>query len=151
MKASHSIISDHVFRGKTSGFVNSVTRLIYGAKFYDEQKPFEALVRLCTGDINKKSFDAIVPVNTRDSKYNLPANLAKIIASNLKIKYLDALYANNTKCRNTVKGLRVLIFDDVIYTGKTMTTAKNSVKIAGAKSVTGFAIARSRNFNINQS
>ena len=148
MKSSHAIISDHVFRGKTSGFVNSVTRLIYAAKFYDEHKPFDALVRLCTGDINKKSFDAIVPINTRDSKYNLPANMAKKIAENLGIKYLDALYDHNTKCKSSVKGLRILVFDDVIYTGATMNKATKSINAAGAKSITGFAIARSRSYKI---
>ena len=146
MKTQHTIISDHVFRGKTSGFINSVTRLIYGAKFYNDVKAFNSLVRLCTGDINKTTFDAIVSVNTRDSKFNLPQRMAKQIASNLGIRYIDALYDHNTKCKPSVKGLRILIFDDVIYTGKTMSIAHNSVRSAGAKSVVGFAIARSRNY-----
>lgn len=148
MKTAHSIISEHVYRGKISGHVNSVTRLIYGAKFFNDTKSFDALVRLCAGDIHKSDFDCIVPVNTRDSKYNLPANLAKVIASNLKLRYIDALHDHNKKCRSSVKGLRVLVLDDVIYTGKTMLTAKKSVKAAGAASVTGFAIARSQSFKI---
>jgi len=149
MKTSHSIISDHVYRGSKSGHVNAITHLIYGAKFFDNRKSFNALAKLCTYDINPKDFDAIVPVNTRNSKYNLPANLANLIAQNLKIEYIEALYDDNKKCKKSVKGLRILVFDDVIYTGKTMRTAKKSVSDAGAKSVTGFAIARSRSFIIN--
>ena len=149
MKTSHSIISEHVYRGKISGHVNSVTRLIYGAKFFNDRKSFDALVKLCAGDIHKSDFDCIVPVNTRDSKFNLPANMAKQIASILKIRFIDAIYDHNTKCRTSIKGLRVLVFDDVIYTGKTMLTAKKSVKAAGAASVTGFAIAKSKSFIIN--
>ncbi len=149
MKTSHSIISEHVYRGKISGHVNSVTRLIYGAKFFNDKKSFDALVRLCADDIHASDFDAIVPVNTRDSKYNLPANMAKAISSILKIKFIDALFDHNKKCKSSVKNLRILVFDDVLYTGKTMKTAKNSVKSAGAKSITGFAIAKSKSFIIN--
>ena len=148
MKNAHTIISDHVFRGRTSGHVNSVTRLIYGAKFYNDDKAFNALVRLCTGDINTKNLDCIVSINTRDSKYNLPHRMAQIIAAHFNIPYINALSDKNTKCSLRVVNKRILLFDDVIYTGKTLAKATVLLMRAGAKSVTCFAIARSKSFEI---
>jgi len=148
MKNAHAIISDHVFRGRTSGHVNSVSKLIYGAKFYNDDKAFNALVKLCTGDIVAKSFDALVSVNTKDSKYNLPHRLAGAIAQKLGISYYNALSDKNSKCSTRVLKKRILLFDDVIYTGKTMNKASASILKAGAKSVTCFAIARSKSLDI---
>jgi len=149
MKIAHAIISEHIFRGKTSGHINSVSHLIYGAKFYNSIKAFDALVRLCIGDIQKTKFDAIIPVNTRDSKYNLPYHLAKEIAEKLDIRFLNALSDKNSTCKPSVKGLKVLVFDDVIYKGTTMKKACASVRSAGAMTIHGFAIARSRSFDVN--
>ena len=146
MKQYHEIISDHVFRGRNSGHINSVTRLIYGAKFFNDIPCRDSLVRFSAGDIDAKRFDAIVPVNIRDSRYNLTCALASRIAKRLNIQYKDALYDHNTHCKSSVKGLRILVFDDVIYTGTTMSRAVNAVRLAGARSITGYAIAKSKKF-----
>ena len=148
MKLAHEIISDHVFRGRTSGHVNSVTRLIYGAKFYNDDKAFNALCRLCIGDITIKNLDCIVSINTRDSKFNLPHRMAQIIAAHFNIPYINALSDKNTKCSLRVVNKRILLFDDVIYTGKTLAKATSLILKSGAKSVTCFAIARSKSFEI---
>jgi len=146
MKKSHAIISDHVFRGRRSGHINTITNLIYNAKFFNQKAAFVKLCRLCVGDIKKGTFDIIVPVQTRDSRYNLPARMAKEIGRQLNIKYLDCLTKSNDKCLINLTSYKVLVFDDVIYTGGTIEKATNAISIAGAKSVTGFAIARSRNY-----
>ncbi len=148
MKNAHTIISDHVFRGRTSGHVNSVTRLIYGAKFYNDDKAFNALCRLCIGDIIIKNLDAIVSINTRDSKFNLPHRMAQVIAAHFNIPYINALSEKNTKCSLRVVNKRILLFDDVIYTGKTLAKATSLILKTGSKSVTCFAIARSKSFEI---
>ena len=148
MKLAHEIISDHVFRGRTSGHVNSVTRLIYGAKFYNDDKAFNALCRLCIGDIKINNIDAIASINTRDSHYNLPQRMAQVIAAHFNIPYINALSDKNTKCSLRVVNKRILLFDDVIYTGKTLSKATSLILKSGAKSVTCFAIARSKSFEI---
>ena len=148
MKLAHEIISDHVFRGRTSGFVNSVTKMIYGAKFYNDEKAFNALCRLCIGDIKINNIDAIASINTRDSHYNLPQRMAQVIAAHFNIPYISALSNKNTACSSRVENKRILLFDDVIYTGKTLTKASALIYKSGAQSVTCFAIARSRSFKI---
>ena len=145
MKSYHTIISDHVFRGKTSGKSNDIARIIYGAKFFNNAKSLSSLIRIASRDIDPKGIDAIIPVNTRDSRYNIPARISQKVASILKIKYIDALHTQNTTARG-IRGLNVIIFDDVIYTGATMRKAVDACKRAGAKSVKFFAICHSKSF-----
>lgn len=145
MKTVHTVISDHVFRGKTSGKSNDIARIIYGAKFFDNPKSLAVLIRIASNDIDPKGIDAIVPINTRDSHYNIPAHIAQKVASTLKIKYIDALYNHNTSARG-IRGLNIILFDDVIYTGATMRHAVDACKKAGAKSVKFFAICHSKSF-----
>ena len=116
MKYYHAIISDHVFRGRTSGKSNDIARIIYGAKFFKNEASLAALIRIACNDIDPKNLDAIVPINTRDSKYNIPSVIAKAVSDKLKIKYIDALSNKNTKARTSVRGLHIILLDDVIYT-----------------------------------
>jgi len=147
MKNYHIIILDHVFRGRMTGKSNDIARLIYGAKFFNSETCFNRLVKICCNDIDARDFDAIVPVNTRDSHFSLPQRMCREIAVKLKLKYLDVLYEKNKYAENDVKNLKVLVFDDVIYTGATMRKSVNSCIKAGAKSVKFFAICHSKKFN----
>jgi len=146
MKPYHTIISDHVFRGRTSGKANDIARIIYGAKFFNNSTSLRTLIRICAHDIVPRGIDAIVPINTRDSHYNIPARISRAVAIKLKIKYIDALYHQNTKARDSLRGLNILLLDDVIYTGTTMRSAINACEKAGAKSVRFFAVAHSKHF-----
>lgn len=146
MKYCHTIISDHVFRGRTSGKANDIARIIYGAKFFNNSVSLRTLIRIAANDISPRGLDAIVPVNTRDSHFNIPARIAKGVAEKLNIKYIDAIYEQNAKARNSISGLNIIVLDDVIYTGATMQRAVNACKKAGAKSVRYFAIAHSKRF-----
>ncbi len=110
MKTYHTIISDHVFRGRMTGKSNDIARLIYGAKFFNNQTCFNRLVRICCNDIDPKHFDAIVPVNTRDSRYSLPQCLSREIALKLKIKCLDVLHDKNKTAAHDIKDLKVWLF-----------------------------------------
>ncbi len=145
MKNCHAIISDHVFRGKTSGKSNDIARIIYGAKFFDNPKSLASLIRIACNDIDPRGIDAIVPINTRDSRFNIPARISHKVASILKLKYIDALHKQNTAARG-IRGLNIILFDDVIYTGTTMRKAVDACKKAGAKSVKFFAICHSKSF-----
>lgn len=142
----HATISDHVFRGRATGKANDIARVIYGAKFFNNEKSLLQLIRIACNDIDPKGIDVIVPINTRDSRYNIPSRIAKKVASILKIKFMDALTANNTKASTKIKGMNVLLLDDVIYTGRTLATAAAACNKAGAKSVKAFAIAHSKKF-----
>lgn len=146
MKYYHAIISDHVFRGRTSGKSNDIARIIYGAKFFNNAQSLQALIRIAANDIDSRYLDAIVPVNTRDSHYNIPSRIAKAVAAKHEIRYIDALYDKNAHARASIRGLRIILLDDVIYTGATMQRAVNACKRAGAKSVTYFAICHSKKF-----
>lgn len=146
MKLTHTIISDHVFRGRTSGKANDIARVIYGAKFFNNAASLRTLIRIAANDINPRGIDAIVPINTRDSRYNIPARISRAVAAKLKIKFIDALYQQNTKARDSIRGVNIILFDDVIYTGATMQSAVKACKKAGAKSVVFFAIAHSKHF-----
>ncbi len=146
MKKTHSIISDHVYRGKHSGHINSVTRLIYAGKFFGNSVAVEKLIILCAGDIPGNKFDAIVPVKPTYNKTNFVLRIAQGIAKKKKIKLIDALYDKNAKCKTSVKGLRILVFDDVMYSGKTMKKAVSSVVAQKPKSISYFAIAKSKTF-----
>ncbi len=146
MKKTHAIISDHVYRGKNSGHVNSMTRMIYAGKFFNNPTAIEKLIKVCSGDIPDDKFDAIVPIKPSYNRTNFVLKLARGIAKRKKIKLIDALYNNNTKCKPSVRGLRILIFDDVIYSGKTMKKAVNSVAAQKPKSISYFAIAKSKTF-----
>lgn len=143
---AHSIISDHIFRGRATGKSNDIARLIYGAKFFNNDISLAKLIRIATNDIDPKGIDAIVPINTRDSRYNIPYRIAKQVASNLKIKFIPALGSANSKATSQIKGKNVLLLDDVIYTGKTLSIAADACLKAGAKSVKAFAIAHSKKF-----
>ncbi len=144
---SHTVISDHVFRGRRSGHINTVTNLIYAAKFFNSHGAFEKLFKICVGDINIKDINAIIPIKPRDSKTNITGRLSRKIAHIKKIRFLDYLTTNNKKMKKPLNGLNVIIFDDVIYTGTTLEGAMKAAKKAGANKIYGFAIARSRNYN----
>lgn len=147
MKTSvHSIISDHVFRGKSTGKSNDIARIIYGAKFFNNDKSLTQLIRIACNDIDPKGIDIIVPINTRDSRYNIPYRIAKQVAAVLKVKFMDALSSANTKASAKLKGRNVLLLDDVIYTGRTLSIASAACTKVGAKSVKAFAIAHSKKF-----
>ena len=146
MKKQHSIISDHIYRGKNSGHINSVTRLIYAGKFFNDKTAIKKLIKLCAGDIMKNKFDAIIPIKPTYNKNNFTATISKGIAKELNIKYLDSLFQNNFKAKSDVKNLKILVFDDVIYSGKTMNKAIESLKKQNPKSIHFFAIAKSKSF-----
>ena len=149
MKHFHSIISDHIFRGKRTGKANDIARLIYGAKFFDNKACLDSLIKIASNDIDPKFYDCIVPVNVRDSRFNVTCSIAKAVCAKLKLKYINALFNQNGSCSSAVEGLSVLVLDDVIYTGKTMRKAINSCRYAGARRVSYFAICRSKTFKIN--
>ena len=46
------------------------------------------------------------------------------------------------ECRSTVEGLRVLLIDDVVTTGSTMSACASALRAAGADSIWGLALAR---------
>ena len=147
MKHYHiTINSDHLFRGRRTGKANEIARLIYGAKFFDNQKCLDALIKLCCHDIDASKFDTIVPVQTRDSKFGLPQRLAYAIADKLKLNCIRALSNQNTEASNSLMGKKVLIIDDVIYTGATMHKAITACEKANAAYIQFFAIAHSRRF-----
>ena len=145
-KFSITINSDHLFRGRATGKANQIARLIYGAKFFNNQKCLDALIDICCADIDASKFDTIVPVQTRDSSFGLPQKLAYAIADKMNLTCLRALSNQNTIAHKSLYGKKILIIDDVIYTGRTMKKAIKACEQAHAKYIQFFAIAHSKRF-----
>lgn len=127
------------------------TKDIIKAKFLLDAKAKDKLATHAINNIVKSGIDVsdftVVPVQPRLAKISLPASVANRIAQKLKLTFNDALYLENTKARSSVKGQNILLIDDVVYSGRTLKTAYNALKKAGASNVVSVVLAKSTRFN----
>lgn len=146
-------------------------RLVLNMKFHNKRwlaKYFAEM--LCdTYSENKLDAEVIVPVpisseRLKERGYNQSELVAKWLAKMLDlplvtdaiVKFKDNKRQSNLSVsqrrdnvlgaykivnRESVKGLRVLLVDDILTTGSTMSEVSRKLKIAGAKAVYGMAIA----------
>ncbi len=69
------------------------------------------------------------------------AYIVRMVADSLGVAYGSVLRNGNEYAEPVVRGLRVLIIDDVIHTGRTMRKVVRALRRAGAKRITFLAIA----------
>ncbi len=115
--------------------------------------------------------DVVVPVplhrsSERERGYNQSELMARVVAADADLPFgrrllrrvrktapqiAMAAYEDRRRniegafeCRDDLDGQRVLLIDDVVTTGSTMSACAEALKAAGARSVWGLALARQR-------
>jgi len=148
-------------------YEGSVKELILRLKFYRLRLAHEAAARLVTEQIPaglKFEIVTSVPVSAgryRERGYNQSELIAKLVARQLGLPYLSLLgrltsthqmgvsramrlqqIAGAFFVLRRLRGERVLIVDDVITTGATLSECASTLVAAGAESVWGAVVAR---------
>jgi ComF family protein len=149
-----------------------ISNLIRGLKYHNIKKISVVLADLLYYHLNIKIYHVITWVPTSKKRINERGfNQAQLIAENLAIKLNINSLALIKKTRHThkqaqssfqqrmhnlkksflindwspvfIKNKNILILDDVVSTGSTLNECAKILKKAGAKTVTGLAIAKS--------
>ena len=143
-----------------------IGNMIESYKIQKNAKILSDLVDLfMQSSINKKNeFDAVVPVPSTSNTLHI-SEVAKKIAQRLEIEYCDCLvkntdiemkYLNDSErkeqqnfisCSDTIrKYSSIILIDDIIKTGKTMTDCVSKIHEKNSKcSIIGFAFCRGMN------
>jgi hypoxanthine phosphoribosyltransferase len=89
-------------------------------------------------------FDVIVPVQTTHSKVSLPEKLSRTLSELSGVDLCtNGLKRGNTEALKKLSGKKVLIIDDVVYSGTTMNKAKKAVEKVKAMKIYFIAVASS--------
>ncbi len=150
-----TIIANNFYRGiRTSNRQpNELTKTFYLAKFFKESSAIKQLVKLAKRELKKvidgKQFDYITAVNNVISKWNLPKVIAKQLSKDFGIPYLDIFKDANQHLnvdKEKIKGKKILVIDDVIYSGSTIRRAAYLLRTAKAEEAVFYALLKSRSF-----
>lgn len=144
-------ITKRSFSGIRQKHVNEVVWNIYGYKFYRNENCLRKLIAFAHDDISTYRLGQdiiVIPINPRNSNSNLVRLVARQIASIFEFKFKPLLSKTNRGLTShpDLRGKTVLIFDDVIYTGRTAERAKKallSLKHPPAK-ILFYALAKSK-------
>lgn len=138
-------LTENKYKGiKKSKSPNEITKEIYRAKFLQEFGSIDFLAKNLLDTLSGVDFDIIVPTNTTHSKVNLPERICSIISETTKVRLLKSgLQDKNKKASKMLKGKKVLIIDDVVYSGRTMRKCIAAVKKVKPEKIYFIAIAKS--------
>jgi len=146
------IISKNIYKGVRSytGKPNVLTRIFYAAKFHKNERAVRKLTLTAIKElkqiVKKNDFDYITAVNTTSSKWNLPREIAKRVGDKYDIVYLEVFKDKNIHLAvkpDKIKGKKILVIDDVIYSGKTIKTTSFLLKKAKVNLTIFYAILKS--------
>lgn len=127
-----------------SAKISLITRLIYKAKFLQETEAINEICSILILQLHNIDFDFVVAVQPTKSKFSLPHFISQQIADNKKCRYLKTgLKKGNKEASKNLKGKKVLIIDDVVYSGKTAKKAITAVKKQKPEKIFFLAIAHS--------
>jgi len=134
------------YRGTLSGETNELTRLILRSKNQQDPEARQQLARMIIDRVKNLQVDLITYPNSENTKgvhhdSNHMAYITRLVADALGVAYGSILRNGNEYAEPVVRGLRVLVIDDVIRTGRTMRKVVRALRRAGAKRITFLAIA----------
>ena len=130
---------------KQSKTPNYITQHIYRAKFLLEEPSVEFLAENIYNTVRFLDFDVIVPTNTTHSKVNFPERLCEYLSKFTEKPHIKSGLKNrNTEASPRLKGKKVLIVDDVVYSGRTMRKTIKAVKSIGPWAIYFIAVAKSK-------
>lgn len=150
-----TVLSNNKYKGVRSynGKPNTLTKVFYKAKFFKEKKAIEILLKLIIKELTKlivkENFFCITAVNTVLSQWNLPQFLAKEISKKFKLPYYELFENSNQKIavdNNKLKGKKILVIDDVIYSGSTMRRVNYLLDNAKADKMFFYALLKSPSY-----
>jgi competence protein ComFC len=152
----------------TSHYDGVIKELIGRLKYHYAQGAAGVCAKLLAPRVDPTAYDLIVPVPSsprrfRQRGYNQAALIAKALCRQASLPYADALWRTRdahqvglnrserleqvkelfeVRARLLVHEARILLIDDVVTTGATMSECAAVLKAAGAKSVWGAAVAK---------
>lgn len=130
---------------KQSKTPNEITKLIYRSKFLQEPAAIDEICDRLFFLLSDVDFNVVIPVNTTHSKFSLPEVLSRHIANKFKKKFkANGLFDKNNYADLSLEKKRVLIVDDVVYSGKTKMKAIRAVKRCKPEAVFFLAVASSK-------
>lgn len=151
-----------------SHYENHVKKLVGLLKYHRAQNAASVLAKVLAPMINAADFDYVIAVpgatkRLRQRGYNPAYLIAKNLAMELGLPYLNNLRRLGQKRQvgtdrrrrieqiknqiylvrpQIIKNNRILLVDDVVTTGATISECGRILKVAGAKSVWGAAVAK---------
>lgn len=143
-----------IYRGKTFGKYkdgsgsdpNITAQMVVAAKFNNDKVSLYSMIVLMADVAKKYQYDMVTCVNNRDSIFHMAKALAEGIASRLHTPFKDVIYKQNSACLPIVKNKRILLIDDVIYSGATMKNAIAATAAQGASKIHFLAFGKSSRF-----
>lgn len=143
------IITDRIYKGLHNGMDRVAYNLLV-AKFQGTVSAQAIINKYAIDDLKTVApkMDIIIGIAPRDSGSKIVEKLTKAIASRYhKPSMMMDKGQTLTKAKGAkLKGKKVLVIDDVIYTGKTMNTATKTILNNGAVGVKNYALAKSKTY-----
>lgn len=133
------------YKGIRSRDVNHIVWNLYGYKFFENYRCLGVLEEYASTDLSQlvNEFDYIIPIKPRNSGSDIVFRISDYIAKILNCELLDILnYGNGSATKRDLKGMRILIVDDVITTGNTAAKAEKAIRKLGAKNIQFYALAK---------
>ena len=133
------------YRGIRQRHVNETVWNLYGYKFFQNQEALLNVVGMVTEDMESifKDFDYVIPIKPRNSGSDITMKIAEVAATCTHAEIADILNPGNSTAKRVdyIKGMKVLIVDDVITSGRTARKAEKAIKILKPASIHFYALA----------
>lgn len=143
------IITDRIYKGLHNGMDRVAYNLLV-AKFQGAASAQTIINKYAIDDLKSVApkMDFIIGIAPRDSGSKIVEKLTKAIATQYRkpSMMMDKGQTLTKAKAGKLKGCKVLIIDDVIYTGKTMRIATKTLLNSGVSLVKNYALAKSKTY-----
>ena len=133
------------YSGIRQKHVNEIVWNLYGYKFFKNENCMATLENFMSDDLSiySDTFDYIIPIKPRNSGSNIVGRMAEYISNILNCNVLDILHPGNASAtKRDLRGLKILLVDDVITTGRTAAKAAKALEKLGARNIQFYALAK---------